>query len=125
MRVAHKIVNRLLETEDEGLEGEMQRIMGGPPQVVSTDNGTIVKYPNGLEIRTSITGTTQYLFNGLLHRVDGPAITFSDGTKVWYRHGRYHREDGPAVEDASLGLRWYLDDAQISQEEHAQRTQNC
>ena len=32
----------------------------------------------------------------LLHREDGPAITYADGTFCWVRHGLIHREDGPS-----------------------------
>lgn len=34
--------------------------------------------------------------SGLLHRDDGPAMMFDDGTQQWYQHGVLHREDGPA-----------------------------
>ena len=32
-----------------------------------------------------------------LHREDGPAVEYADGTKSWYINGKLHREDGPAV----------------------------
>ncbi len=32
-----------------------------------------------------------------IHREDGPAITWSDGSETWVRNGVPHREDGPAV----------------------------
>jgi hypothetical protein len=35
--------------------------------------------------------------NGDFHRDDGPAIEFTDGSKMWCRHGRMHRVDGPAM----------------------------
>ena len=38
---------------------------------------------------------------GELHRTDGPAIEFSNGSKFWYQNGKRHREDGPAVEYAN------------------------
>jgi hypothetical protein len=28
-----------------------------------------------------------------LHRTDGPAVEYTDGTKVWYLHGRYYTFD--------------------------------
>lgn len=34
--------------------------------------------------------------NKKLHRLDGPAIEYSDGSYVWCKDGRLHREDGPA-----------------------------
>jgi len=30
------------------------------------------------------------------HRVDGPAVEWSHGTKYWIRNNEYHRLDGPA-----------------------------
>ena len=35
--------------------------------------------------------------NGLLHRLDGPAVEGDDGSWVWYRNGKIHCECGPAV----------------------------
>jgi hypothetical protein len=32
------------------------------------------------------------------HRLDGPAIEYSDGDKYWYKNDERHREDGPARE---------------------------
>jgi hypothetical protein len=54
-------------------------------------------------------GDKTWWLNGRLHRVDGPAIEFGDGTKSWFWHGRYHRVDGPAVEFISGGKQWWLD----------------
>lgn len=43
-------------------------------------------------------GTVEYYnFEGQLHREDGPAIEFEDGTKKWLINDRLHREDGPAA----------------------------
>jgi len=33
-----------------------------------------------------------------LHRVNGPAIEWKNGTKFWFKEGGYHRIDGPAIE---------------------------
>ncbi len=39
-------------------------------------------------------GTKRWLFNGNLHREDGPAIEFADGDKKWYLNDiLYSRED--------------------------------
>jgi len=43
-----------------------------------------------------------------LHRVDGPAIEYNNGTKFWFLNGKYHREDGPAVKDSNGNKSWYL-----------------
>ena len=42
------------------------------------------------------------------HRIDGPAMEYSDGTKVWYLHGKRHRIDGPAIEWAYGDKSWCL-----------------
>ena len=34
----------------------------------------------------------------MYHREDGPAATYKDGSKYWWRHNKLHREDGPAIE---------------------------
>ena len=49
-----------------------------------------------------------YYKNGLLHREDGPAIEYADGSEEWYINGERHREDGPAAEWAYGGKQWYL-----------------
>ena len=51
-------------------------------------------------------GTTEYYKNGALHRDDGPAVEHADGTKKHYKNGAVHREDGPAIERAD-GTKWY------------------
>ena len=43
-------------------------------------------------------GRTEYLLNGTLHRVDGPAAIDADGTMAWWQHGRRHT--------ASTGRPW-------------------
>ena len=46
-------------------------------------------------------GTRRYYnSDGRIHREDGPAVEYADGTKVWLINGLRHREDGPAVEIA-------------------------
>ena len=46
--------------------------------------------------------------NGKLHRENGPAIEYADGTKCWYKNGKLHREDGPAVQGISGYKEWHL-----------------
>ena len=43
-------------------------------------------------------GTKCWCRNGLWHREDGPAVEWANGTKGWHRNGQLHREDGPAIE---------------------------
>jgi hypothetical protein len=43
---------------------------------------------------------------GRLHRLDGPAIEYSSGTKEWWQNGKVHRLDGHAIEWAD-GRKWW------------------
>ena len=43
-------------------------------------------------------GSLEWYHNGLQHREDGPAAVWSDGTRLWYLNGRPHRINGPTVE---------------------------
>ncbi len=44
---------------------------------------------------------------GRLHRDDGPASIWPDGTRFWFRHGKLHRVGGPAIDWAWGGREWY------------------
>ena len=55
-------------------------------------------------------GTEKWYQNGKLHREDGPAVTYKNGTKIWFKHGRRHRTDGPAAEYYNGAVNWFLDD---------------
>jgi hypothetical protein len=63
--------------------------------------------------RTDEFGNKFWYLNGELHRVDGPAIEFADGTKHWYLNDKRHRVDGPAIEYADGSKLWYLNGKQI------------
>ena len=54
-------------------------------------------------------GTVRWYWRGRLHREDGPAIEWANGSKEWYRNGLLHRDDGPAIEWAS-GDKWWFKD---------------
>ena len=53
-------------------------------------------------------GTKFWYLNGELHREDGPAHENADGNKYWYLNGKRHRTDGPAIEGADGNKYWYL-----------------
>ena len=46
---------------------------------------------------------------GLLHRVDGPAWVWPDGTQYWFNHDRDHFVHGPSDLYADGRLAWYED----------------
>ena len=52
-------------------------------------------------------GTRRYYNNaGELHRDEGPAVEWPDGSKGWVQNGQYHRTDGPAMERANGTKEW-------------------
>jgi hypothetical protein len=53
-------------------------------------------------------GTKIWFFNGKKHRIDGPAYETLKGFKEWWTHGEIHREDGPARIGSDVGFEWWL-----------------
>jgi hypothetical protein len=51
----------------------------------------------------------KWTLNGKLHRTDGPAIIYANGTQRWYIDGKLHRTDGPAAIHADVLQEWYID----------------
>jgi len=45
---------------------------------------------------------------GLLHRLDGPACEYIDGSQHWYKEGLPHRTDGPSNVD-EFGESWQIE----------------
>lgn len=58
-----------------------------------------------------ICGETVYrLPDGIIHREDGPAISYSNGAyQEWQVHGKTHRLDGPAIIGRTL-KEWWIND---------------
>jgi len=58
-----------------------------------------------------------------IHRVDGPAITDSFGTKQWWQNGEKHRLDGPAVIYNLITtcpynrVKWYINGKELNKKE--------
>ena len=52
-------------------------------------------------------GTVRWYWRGQLHREDGPASEYVNGSKGWWRNGKRHRDDGPAVEYANGDKEWW------------------
>jgi hypothetical protein len=54
-------------------------------------------------------GTCAWVHNGEFHRTDGPALEYAAGDKHWYQHGEKHRTDGPAAEYTTTGnVEWWV-----------------
>ena len=52
---------------------------------------------------------TEWRQGDKLHRIDGPAIEWANGTKSWYQNGEYHRLDGPAIEGPDGYKEYYIE----------------
>ena len=89
--------------------------------------GTIRYYQNGKCHRLDgpaveySDGTKYWYQNGFLHRLDGPAIEFSNGSKSWFQNGKCHRLDGPAVEFQDGTKSWYIEGEKLTEEEFNRR----
>ena len=71
-------------------------------RVMATENGTRI-YHNSA---------------GQVHREEGPAVEWTDGTKMWRYNDMLHRTDGPAVEYTNGTKFWFLYDAQYTESEY-------
>ena len=58
----------------------------------------------------------------ILHREDGPAVEYANGSKYWCINNKFHREDGPAIEWFSGGRIWYLNNEALTEAEFLERT---
>jgi hypothetical protein len=67
-------------------------------------------------------GSKYWYLGGQLHREDGPAITWADGSKLWFRNGQLHREDGPAVDWVDGSKECWLKGKKLSEEEFDKHT---
>jgi hypothetical protein len=84
--------------------------------VTVKNNGTIRWYKEGTEelhredgpAVEYTNGSKYWYLNDECHREDGPAIEYSNGSKFWYLNGELHREDGPAIEYSNGSKFWYL-----------------
>ena len=73
-------------------------------------------------IKTNRFGTRFYYnTNGQLHRTDGPALEYADGSKSWYQNGEYHRTDGPAIEWFNGHFEWWVNGEELTEAEFNQR----
>ena len=55
-----------------------------------------------------------------LHRTDGPAVIWADGSKSWYQNGLHHRTDGAAIEWANGTKEWYINGEGLTEDEFNQ-----
>ena len=50
-----------------------------------------------------------------LHRLDGPAVEFTDGTKEYWVEDQQHRLDGPAIEWADGSKEYWINGICVTQ----------
>jgi hypothetical protein len=58
-----------------------------------------------------------WYLNGNLHREDGPAAIFANGTQVWFLNNQRHRTDGPAIIWTNGGQEWWLNGKEYTEQE--------
>ena len=66
--------------------------------------GTKRWYQKGFQVHEL--GVPRLYKDPILHRDDGPAVIYEDGTELWYKDGFLHRDDGPAAILYGGLLRW-------------------
>jgi len=69
------------------------------------------------EVKADSDGTKRWYQNGLIHRLDGPAVEPVTGSKFWCQNGILHRLDGPAVECANGHKQWWIEGKDYTEEE--------
>ena len=76
------------------------------------------------EMKVDSDETKRWFLNGKLHREDGPAVEWPNGTKFWYLNNKWHREDGPAVERSNGTKRWFLNNKEVTWKEVFRQAKN-
>jgi hypothetical protein len=70
----------------------------------------------------SAKGDMHWYKEDLIHRDnDLPAAVWADGTKIWYQNGEWHRLSGPAIEYAHGPKEYWINDKELTKEQHANR----
>ena len=62
-------------------------------------------------------GTKKWYVNDLRHREGSPAIEWADGDRMWFDHDKLHRVNGPAIERKDGNHSWYLNGVEYSYED--------
>ena len=59
----------------------------------------------------------RWFLNGKIHREDGPAVVWADGSKFWFIDDKRHRDDGPAIEWPDGTKEWFLNNKEYTKDE--------
>jgi hypothetical protein len=70
---------------------------------------------NGLRVLKN--GARKWYRHGQLHRIDGPAVEFPDGSVSWYFKGKLHRDGGPAIVHDNGYEAWYRHGMQMTDDQ--------
>ena len=62
-------------------------------------------------------GASEWWQNGLLHRIGGPAVEYLSSRREWWQNGQLHRLDGPAIEQPDT---WYINGKVLTEAEWQQ-----
>ena len=60
-------------------------------------------------VKVTVNRDGTYILEGKRHCLDGPAVVFPDGTKMWYLNNKRHRVDGPAIEWADGRKEYFIE----------------
>lgn len=81
---------------------------------IMSKTGKPINEAGGYDEVQAHTGRTDYLLNGQLHRVNGPARISAEGDEHWYERGRRHRIGGPALISRNGASQWWVDGIQTA-----------
>ena len=56
-------------------------------------------------------------FTRCLHREDGPAVEYTNGSKMWFINNNLHKEDGPAIIYVDGNKWWYINGKELTEEQ--------
>ncbi len=65
----------------------------------------VVVYYNGSK---TVVKNVSIVTTNKVHREDGPALLWDNGTTVWIQHGKHHRMDGPSSINSIGRQRWCI-----------------
>ena len=66
-------------------------------------------------------GTKEWYIDGKRHRENGPACEYSDNYKAWYKNDKLHREDGPAREYINGDKEYFINGVPFTEEQFNKR----
>ena len=59
-------------------------------------------------------GSKEWWVDGKLHRISGPAIEWVNGTKEWWVNGKRHRIGGPSIEGPTGNKSYFINDKKLN-----------